>query len=255
MKRESIQELHDRLRAELAAEPENGEGWYALGEALLHQYQHHCIHRDYQGRDYGDLTPLFDETTECFRQAAKLEPESPRPWLALGNHYHSEIMLKQAIESYVQALDLDSTLWRSRLTLSQLYYREGNREEAERQVDIVFEAHPDNYQAQYAKAHSLKASGRFAEAIPLYQKVLEQEPRVRQALAGLGLAYAHLGQFERGEAYLWEAIELCDDCYDVHYALAQFYDLVGRTEEAAAMRRRAYELYRELNPSKKQSSG
>lgn len=251
MKRESVQEHRARLRAELAAEPENAERWLALGRDLVQHYTHDCIHRDYQGRDVGDPMPYFHEAIECFRQAARLAPDDPRPWNCLGGAYRGNGMPKPAIESYLESVKRDPNAWMSRLTLAELYQREGAIEEAERHVDFAFEMHPDNFRVQYAKAHLLSSGGKHAEAIPLYKKVLESEPRVRQALAGLGLAYAHLGQFELGEAYIWQAIEICDDCYDVNYALAKFYDLAGRTEEAAAMRRRAHELYREVNPPKK----
>ena len=65
--------------------------------------------------------------------------------------------------------------------------------------------------AHLAAAHAEVEAGRFARAIPLYERILRDDPHNLEALIHLGVSLAGAGQVERGLAELDRALGMDPD--------------------------------------------
>jgi Flp pilus assembly protein TadD len=76
----------------------------------------------------------------------------------------------------------------------------------------------------------------------LFRRLVNREPEMAIAHAGLGLAMLALNRMGDAEASLQRALELNPDLANAHYGLSVVRDLEGRHEEAQQHARRAREL-------------
>jgi tetratricopeptide (TPR) repeat protein len=84
----------------------------------------------------------------------------------------------------------------------------------------------------FAKARTLQQSGKIAEAIRLYEKVLRQTPEHAIALNYLGIANYQLGNLLQAVPLLQKALALKPDIAGTHYNLATTLHKLCRYEEA-----------------------
>lgn len=84
--------------------------------------------------------------------------------------------------------------------------------------------------------------GRHFQAIPVLQEVLGRNPRYRDALVALGVAFGRAGQLESGIRSLRRALAAGDDQARTHATLARQLVTIGRPDEALLSADRAIEL-------------
>lgn len=73
------------------------------------------------------------------------------------------------------------------------------------------------------QAMQLSAAGKFAEAIPVFEKALQTYPNNEMLYSGLGLAYLNVGQMEKAKAAFSSAIQKMPDDPSYYYYLAVAY--------------------------------
>jgi len=82
--------------------------------------------------------------------------------------------------------------------------------------------------ADLAAAHADVDAGRFARAIPLYERILRDDPHNLEALIHLGVSLAGTGQVERGLAELDRALGMDPDNLHALWGKAQaLFDVKG----------------------------
>lgn len=84
----------------------------------------------------------------------------------------------------------------ARVQLAKVLSWAGKLSEAQAQADLVLKEQPGNRDALLVKANALRWGGRAEDAIPLYEKALEQGDDF-DARLGLAYAYLHAGEKER----------------------------------------------------------
>ncbi len=107
-----------------------------------------------------------------------------------------------------RAIAADETLAEPRIWLGYVLFRQGKIEDAVAQERKAMELDPSAVFAPYFAACAFGLSQRYAEARPLFQRVLEIEPRHGWACLGLGWTHLELGS---GSEALWcleKALEL-----------------------------------------------
>jgi tetratricopeptide (TPR) repeat protein len=124
-----------------------------------------------------------------YREAAVFYPGLPDIYFNAGVSFHKRGMLKDAIEQYRRALELDPDLAVAR----------DNIAEARKAVAL----RPRNPVTRRNLAATLCANGMLEDGIREYHRVLEIDPDNAKALAGLTKAYYASGEFH-------EAIVYCD---------------------------------------------
>jgi tetratricopeptide (TPR) repeat protein len=86
------------------------------------------------------------------------------------------------------------------------------------------------------------AQGRYAEAIPFYEKLLTINPGLAEALNNLGAALFKLGRYNEAEDLFRRAIEIRPDYAEAHGNLGVVLRWKGRISEAEIWLRRALKL-------------
>jgi eukaryotic-like serine/threonine-protein kinase len=100
----------------------------------------------------------------------------------------------------------------------------------------------------YSQAHDLGVNGRLREAIPLFARAIELDPKFAIAYADLGVVYSNLGENDLASANLRKAYELRDlaDEPDRLFIIAAYHDKVtGDLHESI----RNYQTWTQIYPS------
>jgi Flp pilus assembly protein TadD len=124
------------------------------------------------------------------------------------------------------------------LDLAVLYHLRGDIEGAEAAYRSVLDATPDNATALNNLGFAAAQSGRFEEAVALYERAIAVHDRATTHL-NLGNVRAAMGDLEGGVAELSRATELAPDDVTAYDNLGQLLLLQGRIAEAEAAWRRA----------------
>ncbi len=101
-----------------------------------------------------------------------------------------------------------------------------------------------NIKEEFTQAVELNEAGRYEEAAPILEGLIEKDPTQWAFLAQLGQAYSHLGRLEEATAQYEAALELNPTDAGLHTNLGGVYAKLGRVEEA----RKEFEKAAELDP-------
>jgi len=82
-------------------------------------------------------------------------------------------------------------------------------------------AGPGGWAAELAAAHSDVDAGRFAAAVPAYERMLREDPHNLEALIHYGMSLAGLGQVERGLSELDRALAMEPDHFHALWSKGQ----------------------------------
>jgi len=132
-------ELRDYLAAEedfnavIVTNSENAEAYLRRGISRFNLYDNNC-YRDYQ-------------------TAVSLQPDMPDIYRRLGDYYYVLKEYDKAVNSYVLATSLDSTLSEAYLGISKTYLQVGNYTEAVKQSTNALETNRDNH---YSEAYYVR---------------------------------------------------------------------------------------------------
>lgn len=174
----------------------------------------------------------------CFKLVAK-KPQRENPQIILGDFYTTVGEKDKAFASYQRATELkpDSPAARDRL-LNHLLDA-GKLDEAEQRVHTLLTANGQDKTAQFFRARLLLSRGKGGEAVPLFQRLIKDEPRIPALHHFLGIALTQSNQLGQAVAALTEAIRLAPNAIESRTALASlqltqgFYDLAIEEAQAA----------------------
>ena len=161
-----------------------------------------------------------------------------------------------AIQSFKAALSMDAENLDARLQLVRALRRSGLLDEAFAEIErISSDAIPPFL---YEAGQIRMQQGRFEEAIPHFERVLEIDPSYVEGYYALGTAFQRVGRLEEGEEMLAryqalhntaedvkldaQIVELNPESADAHYNLARAYEQQGETQLAIAYYQKAIEL-------------
>lgn len=145
----------DQLRKVAELEPDSGEAWHDLGEALLAE-----------GRD--------EEATEAFRRAVELDPDDERALTHLG---HTEFAAgdEGAVAHLEQAAERTGGMSTATISLVEMYKALNQPEEALSAAQKVAAAEPDDVAAALDVGELSLQTGRFDEALAAFEHIREME--------------------------------------------------------------------------------
>ncbi|MFB3893343.1 MAG: tetratricopeptide repeat protein [Phycisphaerae bacterium] len=194
----------------------------------------------------------FDEADRRYRQAYDIEqsPDKyfpavrPAKWETLTNWGRVLIEAgrpQQAIDKYLEALDLKGDLVPARYGLAEAYIRIGKPDLAVPHLHAPLEQYANSPDARLALATALAAAGNFDESIAQCRDAiaLRDSPAAHNtlgyALQMTGKAQEAIGEFQR-------AIYLDPKFLPAHYNLGMVLEGAGRTREAIWELRQAIQL-------------
>ncbi len=97
-------------------------------------------------------------------------------------------------------------------------------------------------QAVFRRAEALENAGHHAQALPIYQQIVQAKPRWPYAHFGIGSAYAGIGKFEDARRNIRKAIAIKDDHAAFHAKLADVLSQLDDPQAAIQAIDRAIEL-------------
>jgi tetratricopeptide (TPR) repeat protein len=164
--------------------------------------------------------------------------EDRTTWLSIGQMCVRAHRWKEAEEAFSKAETL-TTKKEDRTYLlflrGELAERQKHYEPAEQFFRQALEQDPTNALTLNYLGYMLADKGnRLPEALKLIQKAVELEPLNGAYLDSLGWAYFKLGDYERAEEYLRQAVQRDQSDPTVHDHLGDLYEKTGRIRLAAA---------------------
>jgi len=101
--------------------------------------------------------------------------------------------------------------------------------------DEIEETYKSGMAEEMAEATLLLKAGHLVEARDAFERIIQREPRIREAYANLAVAYLNLGDQEKAEAIWQETIANFPQYVFPRANLAQIYLQRGQVDEAASL--------------------
>ena len=196
-----------------------------------------------------------DEAVKEFAEAMRLNPAfGAKARFNMGNTLTKAGRLEEGIASYRQSLELDPRFADAQNNLGYALFRQGKTAEAIAHYEEALRLMPSLSQAQRnldeARAQlpvkpdclALASAGRFAEAIPCFERVIASEPTSAEAHNNLAGALAAVGKTDAAIAELQLAVRYDAGNAEAHFNLGTLLLQAGRGAEAAEHFQRTLEL-------------
>ncbi len=162
------------------------------------------------------------------------------------NDYGIGLLLEGDSRGAVRAFETVGSLQPERLdgplNLAKTALREGNIEEAYKNLRECEELKKGDPQVAWVWARVRQEDGKYQDAIAAYEYVLRYFPEDRAARRQLGRTYYLDGQYEESIKTYESALEIDPEDREAFYHLYLNYRALGRTEKAAEMEK-AFEYY------------
>jgi len=194
----------------------------------------------------------FADAEAVYRRVLAPNPDQPTCWYNLGFVQRQQGRFEEALASYEEALKRGvSQPEEAHLNRAVIYADHLRREDkAERELKAALARNPRYAPALFNLANLQEDRGHRAEAMTLYEQVLQIEPRCYEALARLAqIAPATGGTFvSRVRAALAAPEASAADRASLGFALGRLLDQVGAYGEA-------FDAYAEANRMSRASAG
>jgi tetratricopeptide (TPR) repeat protein len=181
----------------------------------------------------------FEPARAQFQTAIDITPDNPVGYQNLAGMYMTQQKYGEAVEVLRTELKLKPTadLW-SDLGASLMFL--GRYPEAVDAMEHAVQLAPrdhiilrnlaDSY--RQIPSQRAKAADAYTRALAAAQEELKINPNEREAMAGIGLYEAHLGNAEEAEKYMSRALALYPKDNDVLFTSALVYEIIGSRSEA-----------------------
>lgn len=180
-----------------------------------------------------------------FEAATKANPSTIEGYIVLSELYDNQGRFKEMLEAARRAVVNDQESSRGREALSMANLRNGNTEEAVRQVQMAVTLDPFNSMAHNLLGYINETKFiKIDQAEKEYRKALELNALNTRALVNLGqLIEKHSRNYDEAESLFKKAIESDEDDWEAHMALGHLlYADKNQPAEAEKEIRRAIEL-------------
>jgi len=181
--------IHDPLPAILALEPlvrmapQEADYPYLLGVGYI---------------QIGDMAGAV----EPLQQAVRQEPGRPLPRIALGIALNQQKRFAEAEEVLEDALRQAPEDLEALAALAEAHEGQGGLEDARRLAQQVLDRDPDHGTANLVLGMVLMKDGRYADAIPRFERALSADASSAKVHYQLSLAYGRIGDRESADRHL-----------------------------------------------------
>ena len=197
--------------------------------------------------DMHDASLAIEEGKEAtvipllLRVVAK-DPEVQAAQYYLGIAYSRKGDYAKAIPPLRKAVELRPDALMAQYELAICLYETGDLHTAAAHFEILVENRPDWSDARYSLASIYARTGRPQDAAKNLLEVLQEEPDHYRANLLLGRMLFLNGTFDEALPYLENAVGVQSDSGEAHSFLAEEYEKLGRTEDAAREHAQAQRL-------------
>jgi cytochrome c-type biogenesis protein CcmH/NrfG len=170
-------------------------------------------------------------------QTLKIAPKDSRPWVFKGNVDLRRNDYKDALESYVHAVQLDKENPDALFGVAGVYYVTGQNEAAISECKAGISRFPNDARFYVTYAEMLLASPdamqQHAQARDLLERAVKLTPQSAQAHYLLGQIALQEGQLKEAEEDLLRSLASDPDRSKTHFALSRVYRRMERADPSA----------------------
>ena len=170
---------------------------------------------------------------------------NPDCWLAnnnLGGYLYKEGRVKEAIEHYQKAIQIDPNYAEAPNNLGAALAAEGRFDEAIENYRKAIQISPNYADALNNLGMALAARGQFDDAIENYRKAIQISPNYADALDNLGAALTVKGRFDEALGYYRQALAIDPNLAGAQNNLGILLAKQGQITEAIEHYQKAIEL-------------
>ena len=158
----------------------------------------------------------YVSAAQAFEEVVRLAPDSAEGHTNLGLAYLQLSRTEEAVAALEEASRLAPDSFATGVQLAAAYAQANQTEKAIGAFENAFTkrhgpSDPIAVEARLGVGSLYFATGRVADAIDTYQKVLETSPGSAGALLGLGKCYFNSGEVERARQYLEDVVATAPD--------------------------------------------
>jgi len=190
------------------------------------------------------VTQQWKHAEEVYQNFASRKPDSETPQILLGEFYTYFGAGFNALEQFKEAVELNPQSRPARNVLINFYLDNRQWDDAEPLILAVLDKNKKDLLGQVFQARLLLGRGKTDEAIPLFQRVLKDEPNQAMAHQYLGVAFATKKDIVRALQELNEAVKLAPQDRGIRKALV----LVRMAEGSYSMAIDQAQMAITLNP-------
>ncbi len=177
----------------------------------------------------------FIEAIKYFSKASNLNKQNHKYLYNLGNAYFYNGWIKEAVQSYVQAICIAPENLGYRYSLAYLYFEQKNFDKTQKEVDFILEHDPE-----YGLAHVLNALLKlekkdFLGAQGELETNLKNGHDDNFTLVSLADVYRELSMFEKAETMINKVIERNPDSLNYKCNLAEIYISEKKFDDALTL--------------------
>ena len=201
----------------------------------------------------------FEEAEAALGQALEIDSRDLNARQNLGELRKRQGRYDEAVEQYRRAIEIDPDFVLGWGGLADVQFLAGRHDEAAEAAERALSIDPDSPDAaalhlllgrtrtadSHTRAEALRLQQRHDEAIALYREALEMDSRYAPALAGMGIAFFELEQYEEAIESMEEALIVAPELPEassLHRLTGRALQELGRLEEAAERFARTLEL-------------
>ena len=163
-------------------------------------------------------------------------------WFMLGTIYGQANELKNATDSLLKSISLQSNIAITHHNLGLIYLRSGKPELARHSFVKALNLAPDSMTTRQELANALQAAGSPYDAIPIYESILESSPDSIPTLTNLASAYTASGLHAQAIHSYRRLLELQGNSPETLFLLGNTYRSAGMPGDAETVYRSALEI-------------
>ena len=150
----------------------------------------------------------FDDVIRTLEQGLARVPDSEVLLLRLGNTFMVTGRVKKALEAFDRVLKTNPRSFDALLASALMLDAIGQKTDALAYYRNALQIEPENRYGRTGYAQSLSATGRFGDAIQIYEDLSRNHPDDPAVLQDLGITYSYAGNLSRSIECLEKAISL-----------------------------------------------
>lgn len=162
---EANRESISLFRKALEIDPEYALAWAGLADALAEKAAH-----------YGEVERWAQAALEAARRAVAIDSHLAEVHTALGNAYHVEGRKEEALEAYLEAIEIAPDHWTALDKVGVIYYGFGRFDESIRILRRAARLAPNETGPRFTLAHTYKFLGLDEAAKEWMESILVLEP-------------------------------------------------------------------------------
>ncbi|WP_136807764.1 tetratricopeptide repeat protein [Desulfosediminicola flagellatus] len=179
--------------------------------------------------------PTMAATLDEYRTSMEYNADFAPQRYNLGNLENALGNYQNAIEYYLEAINIDDQFIPAKVNLAMGYNNIGKKEQAEQLLREVVTSHPQMHEVTYSLGLLLSESERYEEAAELLGRASDAMPQYSRARYNYGLALLKLKRWEDGAGALHQAILLEPEREEYFITLVNLYLNFRMNDHARAL--------------------